>query len=362
MRKVRVLVVDDDERNVALLTSKLKADGYETDAAWDGLEALEKVESFSPDCILLDIMMPKMDGYEVLRRLKTGEKTQHIPVIMLTARREIEDKVLGLDIGADDYLSKPCSLLELSARIRSLLHIREIQTRLREMEKLAALGQLVDGIAHEIRNPLTTVGGLARRIKEKVSDKQAQGHINLIMQEVERLENMIKRIDEYKNAQISELREGNVNDVVRAAVQEIKNIAWGKGIVIKLSLMQDPPALMIDKANLKKAILNILQNSVEAVDKKGEIEITSAPSEGGYIELLIRDTGCGIKGDELKNIFNPFYTSKMTGAGLGLTITYKIIHDHKGDITVESPEGKGTIVSIKLPLVMKESLNNKQLS
>lgn len=353
MRKIRILVVDDDERNIVLLASKLQSDGYETDEAHDGLEALKKVEVFNPDIILMDIMMPKMDGYEATRRLKTSEKTKYIPVIILTARGEIEDKVLGLDIGAEEYLCKPCSLVEVSARVRSLLHMKELQMRLVEMEKLAALGHLVDGIAHEIRNPLMTIGGLARRVKEKIDDEQLQSHINLIIHEVERLENMVKRVDEYKMAQRSELKRGDINDAVRESVGEIKDMVEVKNIDVKLSLMQDGPSAMIDKANLKKAILNILQNSIDAIDEKGKIEITTTPSEGGYIELVIKDTGGGIKAEDLKDVFNPFYTSRMTGAGLGLTIAYKIIHDHRGDITIESPQGRGTIVSIKLPVVQE---------
>lgn len=353
MRKIRILVVDDDERNVVLLTSKLKSDGYETDEANDGSKALKKVESFNPDLILLDIMMPKIDGYEVTRRLKASEKTKYIPVVMLTARGEIEDKVLGLDIGAEEYLCKPYSLAEVTARVRSLLHMKELQMKLVEMEKLAALGHLVDGIAHEIRNPLATIGGLARRVKEKIEDEQIQGHINLIIHEVERLENMVKRVDEYKMAQHSELKNGDMNEIIRESVENIKDAILAKNIGVKLSLMQDIPIMMIDRVNLKKAILNILQNSIDAIDKKGEIEITTMPSAGGYIELIIKDTGCGISDKDLKDIFNPFYTSRMTGAGLGLTIAYKIIQDHRGDITIESLQGRGTIVSIKLPVGQK---------
>lgn len=354
MRKIKVLVVDDDERNVELLTAKLGIDGYETDTAYDGLAAMKKVGSFNPDLILLDVMMPKMDGYEVCRRLKASEKTKYTPIIMLTAKGDVEDKVLGLDVGAEDYIAKPCNLAELSARVRSLLHMRLLQTKLAEIEKLAALGQLVDGIAHEIRNPLMTIGGLARRIKEKVTDEQLQGHINLITHEVERLEKMVERIDEYKKAQVSVLKQGDINEVVREGVKEIKNIAEAKAVDIKLCLMQEPPLLLIDKANLKKAILHILQNSVDAVKQGGIIEVTTMPSEGGYIELAFSDTGCGIKEEDLKNIFNPFHTTKMAGAGLGLTIAYKIIQDHKGDITVENTADKGVTVSIKLPVELKE--------
>ena len=351
MKRTRVLVVDDNEQNTELLASKLETDGYETYTAYDGPEALEKVERFTPDLILLDIMMPKMDGYEVCRRLKAGEKTRHIPVIMVTARGEVEDKILGLDTGAEDYICKPCSLAEISARVRSILHTRELQIRLGEMEKLAALGQMVDGIAHEVRNPLMVIGGMARHIKEKVTDEQVHGHINLIIREVERLERMVERIDEYKRSQVSILKKEDINEVIKEIVNEIEeDAASRKEIGIKLSLMQKPPLLLIDKANFKKAVLNILQNSVDAIDKKGRIEILSAPSKDGYIEIVIKDTGCGINAKELKDVFNPFYTSKMAGAGLGLTIAHKIIQDHKGGVTIESQEGKGTVVSIKLPV------------
>lgn len=351
MKRTKVLVVDDNEQNTELLASKLETDGYETDTACDGPEALEKVERFTPDLILLDIMMPKMDGYEVCRRLKADEKTRHIPVIMVTARGEVEDKILGLDTGAEDYICKPCSLAEISARVRSILHTRELQIRLGEMEKLAALGQMVDGIAHEVRNPLMVIGGMARHIKEKVTDEQVHGHINLIIREVERLERMVERIDEYKRSQVSILKKEDINEVIKEIVNEIEEDAVSrKEIGIKLALMQKPPLLLIDKANFKKAVLNILQNSVDAIDKKGRIEILTASSKDGYIEIAIKDTGCGINAKELKDVFNPFYTSKMAGAGLGLTIAHKIIRDHKGDVTIESQEGKGTVVSIKLPV------------
>ncbi|MBI5893672.1 MAG: response regulator [Deltaproteobacteria bacterium] len=359
MKKIRVLVVDDDEVNVALLKAKLEADGYEVDTAGDGIEALNKVNVFVPELILLDIMMPKMDGYEVCKRVKADEKTRFIPVIMLTARASLDDKVVGLDVGADDYIAKPFNLRELSARVRSILTIRELQARLTETEKLAALGHMADGVAHEVRNPLMTIGGLARRVYEKLSNEQLKEYMDVIIRNVSRLENMMHHIDEYKKILVSELSDGNINDVVLDAISEAKEQARIKGESLGISfapsiIVSLSPTLShikMDKGNIKKAVLNIIQNAIEATHEKGDINISTAyASDKRQIEVQISDTGCGIKKEDVKNIFNPFYTSKMTGAGLGLTISHKIIEDHNGEIEVESKEGKGTVVIIRLPV------------
>jgi DNA-binding response OmpR family regulator len=155
--KPRILIVDDSEANRHLLSTKLESDGYEVEGASNGLECLKKVDTFNPDLILLDVMMPRMNGYEVCKKLKAKEETRYIPVVMLTARTELEDKMMGLELGAEDYMTKPFSLLEVSARVKSLLRMREFQSKLRESEKMAALGEMVDGIAHEVRNPLVTI-------------------------------------------------------------------------------------------------------------------------------------------------------------------------------------------------------------
>ncbi len=138
--KPRILIVDDDEKNSTLLSEKMVRDGYETALAINGIEALEKTTAFHPDLIMLDIMMPKMDGYETLRRLKLSEETKYIPVVLLTGKGEVEDKVMGFDVGAEDYIIKPFSLREVSARVKSLLRMRALQAKLLGTEKMAALG------------------------------------------------------------------------------------------------------------------------------------------------------------------------------------------------------------------------------
>lgn len=348
--KPRVMAVDDDEKNLALLSAKLEREGYEVFTARNGIEALAKVRLTPPDLILMDVMMPQMDGYEALRQLKSREETRYIPVIMLTGRAEVEDKVLGFEVGAEDYIQKPYSLQEVSARVKSLLRMRALQTKLRETEKMAALGEMVDGIAHEVRNPLTAIGGLARRLFEGTADPQHKAYTQSILKYVQRLERMLQRIDEYKRILVSTPSRGELNPLVSASVKDIREFieGTGKDIAIQERLMPDPPPVMMDYGNLKIALFNILQNSVEAIEKKGEIVVETTPENDQSVSIKISDTGVGMTQDEIRKIFNPFQTSKFEGAGLGLTISYRIVHDHGGEIDVESRKGEGTTVTIRL--------------
>ena len=348
--KPRILAVDDDERNLALLSAKLDRDGYELATARNGIEALQQVTSFHPDLIIMDVMMPRMDGYEALRHLKSREETRYIPVIMLTGRAEVEDKVLGFEVGAEDYINKPYSLLEVSARVKSLLRMRALQTKLRETEKVAALGEMVDGIAHEIRNPLTAIGGIARRLFEHETEPQHREYAQWIIKSVERLERMIERIDEYKRILVSTLVKGDLNKVVAEATNEIREFIEGQGKTNEVwqNLMPDAPPVNYDYGNMKMALFNILQNSVEAIETNGVITVETAPVADETLIIRITDNGVGMTKEEVRKIFNPFQSTKFEGAGMGLTITYRIIQDHGGEIEVDSAKDKGTVVTVRL--------------
>ncbi|TLN16696.1 response regulator, partial [bacterium] len=160
----RVLVVDDNTENAELLAESLTLMDYEVEIAGDGFEALRKIEAKKPDLVVLDVMMPKMDGFEVCHVLKTNPSTRSMPVILLTAKKDTPDKVKGLEIGADDYMTKPFNPKELAARIRMLIKRRVSEERHAAEEKMGALGLMAEGVAHEVRNPMVAIGGFARRI------------------------------------------------------------------------------------------------------------------------------------------------------------------------------------------------------
>src|SRR4030043_1938117 len=349
--KKRILIVDDNEDTVELLKKRLRSEEYDTAEAYDGEEGLKKVIDYNPDLIVLDVMMQKIDGYEVCRRLKLDENTRYIPVIMLTAKSDVASKVIGLDIGADDYLPKPFDYKELSARVRSLFTIKAAREKLVEEKKSGALEQMMDQVAHEIRNPLTSIGGFARKVYGKLpEDDPNKKYMEMIIENVSVLESMIKQLIELKTMAISFKESTNINDVIMEVLKIFEQEFRQKAINVETELKDNLPPVIADRNLLRRALCNLVKNSIEAmVEETRVLKIVSRMSKD-YVEIQLSDTGKGISKDKLKNIFDPFVTSKVYGPGLGLTFTLKIVQYHNGTISVESEPDKGTTFTIMFPV------------
>lgn len=350
-RKKKILIVDDEMTTVQFLKHKLRFEGYDTAEACDGKEGLEQVAEYNPDLVILDVMMPEIDGYEVCRQVKSNENTKHIPIIMLTGKTEVESRVKGLNIGADDYLSKPFNYEELSARVRSLITAREARERLVEEGKSEALEQMMGEVEHGMRNPLTSIGGFARRVHERLPEGDPnRKYMELIINDVARLENMVNQLLELKSMVISYRKPTNINDVIMAALEFFEQEIKDNSVELKTDLEDNPPLIPVDGKQIKRAVANLIKNSIEAMHEKPKILKISSYIKDGRISVQVSDTGKGIPKDKTKNVFDPFFTSKTSGPGLGLTATLKIIQEHKGFIYVESEPGKGTTFTITLPL------------
>lgn len=350
-KKSKILIVDDAVDTVELLKKRFLSEGYDTAEAYDGEEALKQVDEYKPDLIVLDIMMPKLDGYEVCQRLKADENKKYIPVLMLTAKGEVENKVKGLEIGADDYLAKPFDYKELSARVRSLLAIKAAREKLVEEERTEALEYMMDEVVHEIRNPLTSIGGFARKVYDKLPEGNPnKKYMEWIMDDVLKLENMIKQLVDLKTMAFCYLESTDVNKIIMEALELHEKEIKDKEIEVKTEFMGSPPFISGDREQLKMAISNLITNSIEAMQESPKmLKVTSGMSNGN-MEIQVSDSGKGIPKDKIKYIFDPFYTSKIYGPGLGLTFTLKIIQQHRGTISVESEPGKGTMFTIRLPV------------
>lgn len=349
-KKNKILIVDDAVDTVELLKKRFRAEGYDTSEAYNGEEALNKVPEYDPDLIVLDVMMPKIDGYEVAKRLKANEETKYIPVLMLTAKGEVEHKVKGLDIGADDYMAKPFDYKELSARVRSLLFIKAAHEKKVEEEKVGALEQMMEQVAHEIRNPLTSVGGFARKVFSRLPEGDPnKKYMQMIIEDVAVLESMIKQLIELKSMSISMKEPANINEIIKDSLKVFEQDFVQRAINVETDLMENPPLITADKKIIKRAFCNLIKNAIEAMESGVKVLKITSKLSGDNLELKFSDTGKGISKDKIKSIFDPLVTSKVYGPGLGLTFALRIIQDHKGAISVESEENKGTTFTISFP-------------
>lgn len=198
----RILVVDDQEENLYLLRVLLSSHGYEVLEARSGEQAMERLRETACDLVLLDVMMPGMDGYEVCRNIRQEEPLSHLPVILLTAKRDVDSKVQGLDVGASDYITKPFDRQEVLARIRSLLSIEALKQKLVEAERLAAIGQLAVTLNHEINSPLAAISGnaelLARQLKDAPGD--VRDKLDTIHQQAMRISEILAKVRRLRQA------------------------------------------------------------------------------------------------------------------------------------------------------------------
>ena len=347
----KILIVDDTIDIVELLLKRFNAEGYETVAAYDGEEGLQKVEEFRPDLIILDVMMPKLDGFQVLERLRMDEATKYVPVLMLTAKSKMPEKIKGLQRGADDYLTKPFDYKELSTRIKSLLAKDAASKKLVEEKKSAALDNMVDEVAHEVRNPLVVIGGLARRVhKNMPPGNPNKEYMEIILQNVAALEKMVSELFELKSAALSYIEPSDINEIIQAVLAHFDPELTANHIEVNTQLIEPAPLIPVDKENLHRAFACLVENAIEAMTGEKRLLGISNRQSDGYVEIVFSDTGKGISREMIESIYDPFFTSKIYGPGLGLTFVLKTIQNHKGMISVESEKGVGTSFTVKLPV------------
>ena len=346
-----ILIVDDNMDNVELLRKRMRAVGYETIEGYDGEQAVSMTREQHPDLILLDVMMPKLNGFEVCEILKKDETTRHIPVLMLTAKREIPDKVKGFDLGADDYVTKPFNFQELLARVRSLLKTRSSYRKQVEEERQRALDQMAEGVAHEVRNPVVSIGGFARRIIDELPDNdQKKKYAQVIVKETERLERMVKDIANFRQVPDGVRQGEDINLIINDTLLQLSQLLEKNRIEVKKEFAADLPPVFVNRKNIIIALMQVMTNAVEAMEEGGRLTIITTTADNSWVIVEIIDSGQGIAAEDLESIFDPFFTTKMSGAGMGLPLVRKIIDDNQAMIRVESKVGKGTRVAISLPV------------
>ncbi|HEY9622616.1 MAG TPA: response regulator [Crinalium sp.] len=422
--RVNILVVDDKPNNLHLLSEILNSEGYKARKVLDGAHALDAAQLDPPDLILLDIMMPGMDGYEVCQRLKADSRTQHIPIIFLSALDDIGDKIRAFSTGGVDYITKPFRKEEVLARVKTHLQIQSLTKTLQDKnqhlveeiehrktvesalkkaldelkaaqeqmiarEKLAALGTLTAGIAHELRNPLNFVNNYAESSVEltdelleeleAISESLGGNHLTLmkellidlrenavaIHQHGQRAERIISSMMQHARMENSSLQLSDLNGLLDEAIDLAYHSrrVQSAGFTVVFNKLFDTSIGQIQLLpnELSRALINLMDNALYAIQRKQQemgqeftptLSVTTR-NLNEQVEIRIRDNGIGIPANYRNKIFEPFFTTKPTGegTGLGLSITYEIIvKQHQGSLQLESEPGVYTEFIITLPV------------
>ncbi len=369
----RLLVVDDnaDMRNYLL---RLLQDRWQVETASDGTAALETIHKRPPDLVVADIMMPNVDGLELLRRVRSEAATAQIPVLLLSARAGEEASVGGLQAGADDYLIKPFSRHELLARIESRLatarqQATERQRRSQAEHDIKAKEEFFAALAHELRTPAQcffTWIGVLRDTKQRASISEALDVLETEAHTVRRLaEDLIDvargisghmRVDRQPYATLAPLIESVVDTYGPAAAKN--------GITLESKLDYDCGPVEVDADRIQQIVSNLLSNAIRFTPAGGRIEVQCMHSDTG-IELLVRDSGKGISADALPHVFERYWQGTRAldsdgGLGLGLAICRQLVELHEGRIEAMS-EGKdrGATFVVRLPLAKSADKGTK---
>jgi signal transduction histidine kinase len=255
------------------------------------------------------------------------------------------------------------SYLNLIEVRKEMKKIEERQEAIIESEKMAAVGRIASHIAHEIRNPLVTMGGYSKRILKYTSEnmldiKKVIKSADIILKESERLETILSNVMDFTKPSKYIKEFNDVNHIIRDTYRLLKNVLLEKNIKVNMNLSENLPNVKSDFNQMKQVFLNLFQNAIEATPSGGDLTIITEP-EKSYVVIRIIDSGTGIKADDPELIFEPFFTTKITGVGLGLANVKKIIMDHRGKITALNNEDGGAEFIIRLPIPSSEQKNTE---
>lgn len=363
-----LLVVEDDLAMLSVLEQILTAEGYSVVTACDGQEALEVLAQLPtpPDMIIADIMMPNMDGLELLRHIRADERWQHLPFTFLTALDTPQDVVLGKTLGADEYISKPFEIEDflqlIAARLRRYRSLARAQTnRVQELKR-----EILRLLNHEFRTPLTLIVAYANMIKgyetsESMSREELMEFLATISTGAQRLRRLIENfillaeLQHGEGATALTWRMRRIEDARSLFVEALDNITRDRSThLFQINIAPDVPQFTGDRESLVIALREMIDNAIK-FSPEGSTITLSATYKSGHIILSVQDSGRGIPNHQLAKIGAAFYqidrhTTESQGVGAGLAIVDAIAQLHDARIHVTSREGQGTKIEFVLPL------------
>jgi len=360
----RVLVVDDEPANVELIVRRLSGNGYETLTASNGHDAIAVATREQPDLILMDIMMPGLDGWQATRLLKGDPKTANIPVVFVTARDRPEDVAAGFEAGGMMYVNKPVEPVELFARVRQAIFMKRLQDDLRkkneDLQRLESSRQeLIGMLGHDIRNLANSVVAFLQlaRMGELTPDRpefaQLLGLSEANIAEVLRMVNALLDVYKMEEGRLEAVAGVNkLGDVVRKSFAQLTPEAMAKGIAL-VERIPDDTTVFIDAGLIVRVLTNLISNAIKHTPGGGTVTIESEPSSADSIVVRVSDTGPGIPEADAAHVFDRFYQTdtgrSRGGTGLGLAFCKLAVELHGGKIGVANGGQPGAIVEFTIP-------------
>jgi signal transduction histidine kinase len=358
--KPKILVVDDMKENVDMLNQYFQMKGFQTVLAYGGKEAIEKAEQEAPDLILLDVIMPDVDGFQVCETLK--KKRTHfkdIPIVLVTARDDLDSKIRGLEMGADDYVTKPFEIRELEARVNSAVRLKKAHDELKELNEMK--NQFLGIASHDLKGPIARIEQAAELILNNRGDLKPEQlrQLERIKKEARDIFSLISDLLNIVKIDAGKLGLDTKEVDFEILIDELLRMnfmaAESKKLKIETVMEANIPKIIADPMRLLEVLENLLSNAMKFSHPGGVIAVGLKKVENS-LELTVVDQGVGIPEAELSHVFDRFVklspkpTGGEKGTGLGLSICKQIVELHKGKISLKSKIGKGTTVTIFLPV------------
>ena len=363
----RILIVEDHESLLMIIRDMLDTEGYTVFTATDGVQALQIMEDARPDLILADIMMPRMDGYDLYRAVRARPEWVTIPFIFLTAKADREDVLKGRGLGAEDYITKPFDPQELLVAVRVRLGRARAIREAAETEFDQLKRQITTVLGHELRTPLTYVRGYTELALDDVSSlspDDVQEFLLGIKQGADRLHRLVNDLLLLVRLDIGQVARDfhllarvhrDLDGILECTTREYEQQAADHGVTLETKVEPDLPPVLLCDLLLVDALGRLVDNGIKFCRGEGKRVTVSGQAADGWVEMAVSDEGVGIPPEEIPHLFERFRQvdreqMEQQRAGLGLAIARELIHLHGGEIIVESMPGEGSTFTIRLPV------------